>query len=176
MSAVLETVDIFCFWCKVGTNNLFMAKKIKKQKTLFVDIENTRTPEMRVKWKKILKSGENPFDLKYFHKWVEGKIIMRSRYWFVFINNYPYDDIEHQFVIVSKKFYTNVVQIPQGEFANLQIITKKLIAKYGIKGGGLSMRFGDTKLSSGTVMHIHAQLIVPKPGKKTAVWLGSDRK
>lgn len=146
------------------------------KKNLFVDIENTRSEEMRQKWQKILDSGENPFDLKNIKKWIGGEIIDTRDHWFVFQNDHPYEGAKHQFVIVSKKFHKNITEFSAEEWVDLHSMLHRLITKYKITGGGFSMRFGDTKLSGGSVVHIHAQLTVPEDGKKVAVWFGSEQK
>jgi len=56
--------------------------------------------------------------------------------------------------------------------ADLWKLAAQVCNDYNIPGGGLSLRFGPPEKSGATVRHLHAQLIVPKDGKRTAAWYG----
>lgn len=148
----------------------------KRKNKLFVNIDNTRTSAMREKWQKIIDEGIDPFDPKKVTKWIDGEIIMASDHWYAFQNDHPYPGTKYQFVIPTKEFFTDSDQLSKEIILDLFSIVKRLKRKYGIVGGGLSMRFGETKLSGGSVMHMHAQLTVPEDGKSIAVWFGSKHK
>ncbi len=142
----------------------------------YVDINNTRGEEMYQKWLKIIEAGVDPFDPDQVEKWIGGKIILQTDHCYAFENDHTYDNIEHQIVIVTKQFFDDSYDLPDEVWLDLKNIKNLLRGKYGITGGGFVMRFGDTSLSGGSVVHLHAQLIVPKEGEQTTVWLGSKKK
>ena len=48
------------------------------------------------------------------------------------------------------------------EMEALLDLARHVVCQYHIRGGALAMRFGDTRLTGATVVHMHAHLIVPK--------------
>lgn len=140
----------------------------------YVDIENVRNEEMRKKWQKIIDDGIDPFNPQQVENYIDGEITMKGTHWYVFQNDHPYPGIKHQFVIVTNEFKTSFTELTKEEQNELYTIAEILITKHKITGGGLIMRFGDTKLSGGSVIHLHGQLLVPDKGKKVAAWFGSE--
>lgn len=143
---------------------------------MYVNIDNVRSEEMRDKWETIINDGVDPFDPKHVESYIGGKIIMKGTYWYVFQNDHPYPGTKHQFVIVTKEFKTSFTELHPEETLEFYIIANALSQEYKILGGSLIMRFGDTSISGGTVMHLHGQLLVPEEGEKVAAWFGSEKK
>ena len=142
----------------------------------YVNINNVRSEEMKKKWQRIIDDNVDPFDPQHVEKYIDGKILMRFTYWYVFKNDHPYPGIDHQFVIVSNEFKTSFTEITKDEMFEFYLTAEILTKEYGIIGGALIMRFGDTTFSGGSVMHLHGQLLVPEEGKKVAAWFGSEKK
>ncbi len=140
----------------------------------YVDINNVRSEEMRQKWQSIIDRGIDPFDIQYVEEYA-GPVILQSDHWYVFQNNYPYKGALHQPVLVSKKFYRDDDEMSDEEWVDLRKIKKQMKELLGIKGGGFIMRFGDTSLSGGSVIHLHAQLIIPKENEAVAAWFGAKK-
>lgn len=141
----------------------------------YVDINNVRSEEMRRKWQKIIDDDVDPFDPQYVKRYVEGSIIYETEFWYAFQNDHQYSDTEIQIVIVTKSFFNDTYDMPDNVWLDLKKIKKELRDTFNITGGGLIIRFGDTEKSGGSVVHQHAQIIVPKKGKKVAAWFGSEK-
>lgn len=147
-----------------------MAEPIK-----YVETRNVRSPEMKEKWLGIERDGVDPFDPQYVEKYIGGKILLFSDHWYAFENDHKYsEDVLHQFVIPSKNFYRTFSEVPPDASLDLDYICQKLVDKFNIKGGVRFQRFGDPLTSGASVIHLHAQLMVPKPGKKITAWFGSE--
>ncbi|HSE56985.1 MAG TPA: hypothetical protein VLB02_02790 [Candidatus Paceibacterota bacterium] len=147
-----------------------------KNNIQYVDINNARGEKMIQKWQGIIADGVDPFDPQYVENYLEGTVILESDHWYAFQNDHPYDNIQLQLVIVTKKFFKDSYDLPDDVWLDLKAIKNKLRDQFEITGGGFVMRFGDTTLSGGTVVHLHAQIIVPAKEKKVAAWFGSGEK
>lgn len=143
---------------------------------LYVNVNNTRGVEMRQKWEAIMDDNIDPFDPKYVESYIGGKIIKRGMYWYVFQNDHSYPGTKYQFVIVTNEFKRSFTELTKEEMVEFFAIAETLTMEYQITGGGLIMRFGDTNVSGGSVMHLHGQLLVPEEGIKVAAWFGSEKK
>lgn len=130
---------------------------------------------MYKKWEGIIRDGVDPFAREYVEKYIGGKIVFETDHWYIFENDHAYDNIQYQFVIVTQKLFKDIDELPDDTWIDLKNVKKQLCETYGVTGGGLTMRFGNTFLSGGSVVHLHAQFIVPKPGKKTAAWFGCNK-
>lgn len=140
----------------------------------YVEIRNARGQAMIEKWQRIINDNIDPFDPKYIKEYIGGNIILDSDHWYAFQNDHPYPETQYQFVIPTKKFFTTFSEVPGNVSLDLDHICQKLAEKYNINGGARFQRFGDPLISGASVIHLHAQLIVPKPGKKVAAWFGSE--
>lgn len=127
----------------------------------YVDVNNTRENDQLQLMKKIEKAKHCPFcqpQLATYHKL---PILFTTKYWLVTTNQWPYPYTKRHFLIITQEHYTQLSQIPSQAGEELVTIIQKLERDYQIAGGGLAMRFGNTKYSAGSVNHLHAQLIEP---------------
>lgn len=116
----------------------------------------------------IEKKGECPFCEKNF-KYYKTKIIALKQYngWFIAKSNWPYKNSLHHFMIVSKKHKEQFFELNKEDLETVKYLTNWAIKKFKIKGGALTIRFGDTKFTGATVCHLHFHLIYPQKNKKT---------
>ena len=123
----------------------------------------------------ILAKGVCPFCPENFH-WHENPIIKQvpagDNYWFITKNSWPYENSRHHFIIIGSAHITEMFELTSNDFSCVQILVKHVMEKYGISGGALMLRFGETLYTGATVVHLHFHFIVPKveDGKALPVW------
>lgn len=124
-------------------------------------MEHARTPEQIALMQKIIDDGVCPFCREYFEKYHPKPILKETDYWFFTENMSPYKGTKHHFIFVYKPAHViNPSELPPEAFADLFAIVNWATAEYGIRGGSLFMRFGDTRYTGSSVEHLHAQLLM----------------
>ncbi len=106
-----------------------------------------------------------PFCKENF-KYHRKPVIRKEKSWFLTENTWPYKNSQYHFIIISEKHKEEFNQLTQTDFRTVSKLVNWAIKKYRIKGGGLTMRFGNSNYTGATVHHIHFHLIVPKFNKK----------
>lgn len=148
--------------------------------TQLVDIDNTRLPEQHAVMTEIVAAGECPFCLENLAKYHHQPTLLEGKHWLVTTNQWPYKHTRHQFMIISKAHLTHISEVTTEMGGELFELLRQVADRYDLPGGGLSLRFGDTQFSAGTVAHLHAQLIVPEitdpDFEPVRVKLGKNRK
>ena len=131
-------------------------------KKVYVDIDNARDDSQREILRKIIESGDDPFDPENLLKYHNKPILIKGKYWWATENQWPYKGSKkHFFLIYVKKYIDSIQEIPSEAFVELIQIVQRLSMEHSIIGGGLCMRFGDTKKTGATVKRLHVQLIEP---------------
>jgi ATP adenylyltransferase len=122
-------------------------------------------------YKKVIQeiANENvcPFCPETF-KWHTKPILKYDSDWFITENFNPYKDTAFHFLIISKKHNENFSDLSSSDWKSVALLCNWVIKKYKIKGGGLTMRFGNTLYTGATIKHIHFHLISPKIAKGKA--------
>jgi len=103
-----------------------------------------------------------PDNFKYHKK----PILRRSHGWFITENSWPYKNSQKHFLIIALKHKETLAELTLADTRDILHLAAWAVKTYGIKGGGLTMRFGDTNYTGATVAHLHAHLIYPEAGKK----------
>ncbi len=116
-------------------------------------------------YKKVIKEIASekvcPFCPETF-KWHTKPILKYVGDWFITENFNPYKSTEFHFLIISKRHNENFSDLSQIDWKSVSSLCNWAIKEYKIKGGGLTMRFGDTHYTGATIKHIHFHLISPK--------------
>ena len=113
----------------------------------------------------IEKKGKCPFCPDNF-KYHKEPILKTEKEWLITKNSWPYKNAEYHFIIIGKKHKENFSQLSEADFSSVKKLANWAIKKYKIKGGALTIRFGDTDHTGATVCHLHFHLISPKLDKK----------
>lgn len=139
----------------------------------FTDITNAKE---RGGYRKVIQdiidSGVCPFCPKNF-KWHQNPILKKSENWFITTSTWPYKDSKHHFLIICTDHKESFSDLTTKDFKIVQKLTNWVIDDHGLKGGALILRFGSTKYTGATVVHLHFHLIVPevdKDGRTKPVW------
>ncbi|MDD5341217.1 MAG: HIT domain-containing protein [Patescibacteria group bacterium] len=99
-----------------------------------------------------------PDNFKYHKK----PILKDYQGWLATQNSWPYPGTLRHFIIISKKHKNKFSDLSAKDFLAVQALVNWLIKKYKIKGGGLTLRFGEQIYTGATVSHLHFHLIQPK--------------
>lgn len=109
----------------------------------------------------IKQVGVCPFCPKTF-KWHTKPILRRTKDWLITENFSPYKNARYHFLVISKSHKEGFHNITRKDWLEISKLVCWAIRKYEIKGGGLTMRFGESDYTGATVTHLHLHLIVPK--------------
>ncbi len=112
----------------------------------------------------IEKEGKCPFCSNNF-KYHKHPILKRQCDWFITKISWPYKNTEHHFLIISDFHKEQLSELNNNDLKNVNFLMNWAIEEFGIKGGALTLRFGDTEYTGATVCHIHFHLIAPKASK-----------
>ena len=135
-----------------------------KSKTLnpsFVDIDNARYDDQREEMERIIAAGHCPFCLENFQLYHKQPTEFEGDHWIITKNQWPYENTKYHYLAILKRHAEQLHELTAEEGGELITLLGEVQKKYDIPGGGFAMRFGDTNYSAGTVMHLHAQFIIP---------------
>ncbi len=131
-----------------------------------VNIKNARQGEYKKIIEQIAKTGKCPFCKENF-KYHKKPIYKRKNGWFLTNNSWPYKNTNCHLIILGDKHKENFSEITKKDFESVTYLINWAIKKWKIKGGGITMRFGETNYTGASVNHIHFHIISPKIDKKT---------
>lgn len=94
-------------------------------------------------------------------KWHPNPILKDDGRWFITENSHPYPNTKHHFLIISKRHIELLSELSSLDLQSILDLSNWVTKKFNIKGGGLTMRFGDTLHTGATIKHLHAHLIIP---------------
>lgn len=126
-----------------------------------VDPKYAKSGEYKEVINTIARWGKCPFcpnDFRY-HK---NPILKESNGWLITKNSWPYQNSKHHLIIVAKRHMEDLGELTPDDFKTAKRLSDWAVKKFKIKGGALTIRFGDTAYTGATVCHLHFHLIVPK--------------
>lgn len=132
------------------------------------EVVNKKYAKNKGDYKKVIATieskGKCPFCPKNFtyHK---KPTLKRSANWFITENSWPYKNTSIHLIILSKQHKEYFGELTLNDFRHVKSLANWAIKKFRIKGGALTIRFGDTDYTGATVCHIHFHLISPKHHK-----------
>lgn len=138
----------------------------KTMKKKVVDPTYAKSDEYKKIIETIAASEKCPFcpeDFKY-HK---NPILKSQENWFITKSSWPYKNTQHHFLIICKDHKENLDDLTSEDLAIAHSLMKWATKEFNLRGGGLTLRFGETTWTGATVCHLHFHLIVPEIDKKT---------
>ncbi len=132
-----------------------------QQKNEHIDISNARLDEQKAVMQNIMDAGHCPFCKENLAKYHTEEILKEGTYWLLTYNRWPYEHTRVHLLLIYKEHVTDLAGLDPQSGEELLAFTQWAQQEFGVAGGGLAMRFGDTRYSAGTVAHIHAQFICP---------------
>lgn len=142
--------------------NIIIFSKFMKKKLV-----NKKYAKSKEYWNvinSIERTGKCPFCPDNF-KYHKEPVIKKEGNWLLTKNSWPYKNTKYHFVIIGEKHMEDFKELSDVDFKSVKNLTNWAIKKYKIKGGALTIRFGDTDHTGATVCHLHFHLISPKLGK-----------
>lgn len=126
---------------------------------LKVDPRNARDE----RYKQIIKEAvaERACPLCPPMKWHPNPILRDDGRWLITQNFPTYPNAKFHFLLVRTKHIEELSKLSVKDLSSILKLTKWAMKEFDIKGGGLTMRFGDTLYTGATIKHLHAHLIVP---------------
>ncbi|MDO8663441.1 MAG: HIT domain-containing protein [Candidatus Wildermuthbacteria bacterium] len=132
----------------------------------FVDAKNARKGEYKKVIEEIAKTGKCPFCKENF-KYHKKPTYKTKGSWFLTNNSWPYKNAGCHLIIIGKKHKENFKELTKKDLEEVSYLTNWAIKKWGIKGGALAIRFGETAFTGASVSHLHFHIISPELNKKT---------
>jgi len=130
----------------------------------FVNLENAREGDYKKTIEEITKTGKCPFCKENF-KYHKKPIHKKKNGWFLTENSWPYENTDFHFVIIGEKHKENILELTKKDLEAVFFLVKWATKKWEIKGGALTIRFGDPNFTGASVSHLHFHLITPKKNK-----------
>ena len=105
--------------------------------------------------------GKCPFCPDNF-KYHKEPLLKKEGGWLITKNSWPYENTEYHFVIIGEEHKVDFSELSESDLRSVKILVNWALQEFGIRGGALSIRFGDTDHTGATVSHLHFHLISPK--------------
>lgn len=115
--------------------------------------------------------GKDPLALEV----IDQEILFCTNYWHVSRNRFPYEGVEHQFLITALNPVYRLEDMTQEMWVDLNQIWLRLTVEFNVPGGALCFRFGDPSLSGASLKRLHVHLIGPKEEHKTKFTIGGKK-
>lgn len=90
-----------------------------------------------------------------------NRIVRVSRGWRMWKNPFAIQHSALHLVLAPRNHIISVDQITASDFTDIGRLFIWARKKYKLTGGGFAMRFGSPRMSTGTVLHLHANIIIP---------------
>ena len=108
---------------------------------------------------KITEEGICPFCETNLLRHHSKPILFKNKEWIATKNAWPYEGSRHHFLLISRRHIEDANDASPDMWKFLGAAYKKLCTEYKLKGSTLFMRSGDTRYTSASVRHLHAQII-----------------
>ncbi len=126
-----------------------------------VDLDNARLAEQKQVMKRIVTNQDCPFCEENLRKYHHQPILRQTKYWLLTPNQWPYQHTKIHLLAIYRHHAEKLADLAPEAGAELIELAQWAEKHYHIPGGALCLRFGNTDYSAGSVVHLHAQLIVP---------------
>jgi diadenosine tetraphosphate (Ap4A) HIT family hydrolase len=101
-------------------------------------------------------------------------IIRESRGWRLWVSAFPIKNSELHLVMAPRYHVASVDDMTASDFTDMGRLFMWARKKFKLIGGGFAMRFGSPKLSTCSVLHLHANVIVPNRKGNVRVTLAKE--
>lgn len=91
-----------------------------------------------------------------------NEIIRHQAGWNVILNEFAYEHTRIHALIIPEVHKTSLPELSPGDMDTVQQLAVWTVEHFQIKGGALTLRFGDAHYSGASVHHLHFHLISPE--------------
>lgn len=131
-------------------------------KKRFVQKEFAKSKNYRQVLATIERTRRCPFCKENF-RYHKKPILKRGDGWLATENSWPYGGTRVHCLIIAERHCERFEELTPRDFFAIMRLTRWLIRRYRMPGGGLALRFGNPRFTGATVSHLHFQLIQPAP-------------
>lgn len=124
-----------------------------------VNMAHVREEKQRETMERSVRDGVCIFCKEHLHKYHTLPILKQNRSWLVTENQFPYEGTRAHLLFINKRHIRHLSEVHREEWADLAPLVRWVNKQYGIDGGALFFRFGDTNLTSATISHLHGHII-----------------
>lgn len=127
-------------------------------------MDNIRREDQKKVMDEIAEQKHCPFCPENLLKYHKKPIIKEGKYWVLTDNQWPYEKIKHQILVIYKSHIEHISEMEPAAGAELIELFKDEAVKRNMPGGGIAIRFGSNPEHGSygnSVLHIHAHLIEP---------------
>lgn len=126
-----------------------------------VDPRYARSDEYRQELEEIERAGVCPFcpeDLR----WHPKPVLHRAGSWMITRIRQNYINAAEHFLLLGDRHIERLTEMNADDWAALAELLRWATAEFGLVGGALCSRFGQTNYTGATVVHLHFHLIIPE--------------
>lgn len=131
--------------------------RMPKKRTVYM--AHARTEAQRANMRRIEKDGVNPFDWKHVETYHKEPVLRRGKYWLVTPNDFPYEGAKLHLLLIYKDNVRLPSETKPAAWTELRAHLAWIEKTYRIKGGALTMRFGEPAYTGASVHHLHLHVI-----------------
>lgn len=91
----------------------------------------------------------------------QNRVVQEDAGWRIWPNPFPIKFTEHHFVMAPRRHVVPGDAIQEEDFLAMGRLFRWAQQEYQFTGGGFVMRFGGPLQSAGSVLHLHANIIIP---------------
>ncbi len=134
---------------------------MSNSKPKVVDPTYAKTEEYQRVIETIAADGNCPFCPEHFnhHK---KEILATEGDWLLTTNSWPYTNTKHHLLLICKTHKEELRELSGSDLTAVLKLSNWAVDHLKIQGGGLIVRFGDTRSTGATVCHLHFHLIEPE--------------
>lgn len=132
-----------------------------------VNIQAARDDQYRGVLEEIAKKEVCPFCPHTF-RWHTKPILKRRNGWLITENFNPYKGSSHHFIVIGERHRERLDELTGRDWSAIAYLANWAVKEFGIRGGAVTLRFGEPRYTGASVSHLHAHLIVPKIEKGRA--------
>ena len=130
----------------------------------FVDVRYAKSKEYRQVLDRILAEGKCPFCPDNFTHHTQP-ILNRVGTWLITRAAFPYENVLEHFLLIGEAHKEHISELTHDDMEAVRQLVVWATREFGLKGGGVAFRFGDTQYTGATVCHLHVHFIVPATPK-----------
>ncbi len=129
-----------------------------------IDPRYAKSEEYSQVLRDIVKDGKCPFCFENFAEFSRSKHtpMKETAGWYLVRNSWPYPNTEHHLLIIPKRHCEELSDLTSSDMVQILELAEYARNYFSIKGGAMTVRFGDSLYTGATVVHLHFHLIVPE--------------
>ncbi|MEK7095430.1 MAG: hypothetical protein AAB917_02110 [Patescibacteria group bacterium] len=104
----------------------------------------------------------------------KNKVLHSALGWRVWENPYSLTHTSLHLIMAPQQHTTSIEDISPSDFEAMGRIFKWVRYQFNLQGGAFAMRFGSPQFNAGSVLHLHANIIVPDHSGAVQITLAKD--